>query len=156
MTISADAQKLPPCRRIDLRSDPEGQAIKDDYRLAFEYSDCWVDDARLVVLNALDAKERGATILTRTAAASARRKDGMWDIEFRGSDGTRSRARAKALVNAAGPWVEDVISGVAGVNTTRRVRLVKGSHIIVPQILGWLPCLSPAEPRQARHLRQPL
>ena len=96
-------EKLPPCRRIDLRNDPEGQVIKDDFRLAFEYSDCWVDDARLVVLNALDAKERGATILTRTAATSARRKNGTWDIEFRGSDGTLSRVRAKALVNAAGP-----------------------------------------------------
>ena len=124
-------EKLPPCRRIDLRNDLEGQVIKDNYRLAFEYSDCWVDDARLVVLNALDAKERGATILTRTAATSARRKNGTWDIELRGSDGTLSRVRAKALVNAAGPWVEDVISGVVGVNSVRRVRLVKGSHIIV-------------------------
>jgi D-erythritol 1-phosphate dehydrogenase len=124
-------EKLPPCRRINLRDDPEGQVIKDDYRLAFEYSDCWVDDARLVVLNALDAKERGATILTRTAATSARRKNGTWEIEFRGSDGTQSRAGAKALVNAAGPWVEDIIRGVVGVNSARRVRLVKGSHIIV-------------------------
>ena len=124
-------EKLPPCRRIDLRNDLEGQVIKDDYKLAFEYSDCWVDDARLVVLNALDAKERGATILTRTAATSARRKNGTWDIEFRGGDGNLSRVSAKALVNAAGPWVEDVISGVVGVNSTRRVRLVKGSHIIV-------------------------
>jgi glycerol-3-phosphate dehydrogenase len=124
-------EKLPPSRRINLREDLEGQAIKDDYSLAFEYSDCWVDDARLVVLNAIDAKERGATILTRTAATSARRKNGTWDIEFRRSDGTLSRVGAKALVNAAGPWVEDVISGVVGVNSTRRVRLVKGSHIIV-------------------------
>ena len=124
-------EKLPPSRRIDLRNDLEGQIIKDDYKLAFEYSDCWVDDARLVVLNALDAKERGATILTRTAATSARRKNGSWDIEFRGGDGNLSRVSAKALVNAAGPWVEDVISGVVGVNSTRRVRLVKGSHIIV-------------------------
>jgi glycerol-3-phosphate dehydrogenase len=124
-------EKLLPCRRIDLRNDLEGEVIKDDYKLAFEYSDCWVDDARLVVLNALDAKERGATILTRTAATSARRKNGTWDIEFRGGDGNLSRVSAKALVNAAGPWVEDVISGVVGVNSTRRVRLVKGSHIIV-------------------------
>ena len=124
-------EKLPPCRRIDLRNHLEGEAIKDNYRLAFEYSDCWVDDARLVVLNALDAKERGATILTRTAATSARRKNGTWDVEFRRGDGTLSHVRAKALVNAAGPWVEDVINGVVGANSTRRVRLVKGSHIIV-------------------------
>ena len=123
-------ETLPPCRRIDLRNALEGVAIKDNYRLAFEYSDCWVDDARLVVLNALDAKERGATILTRTAATSARRKNGTWNIEFRGGDGTLSRVHARALVNAAGPWVEDIISGVVGVNSTRRVRLVKGSHII--------------------------
>jgi glycerol-3-phosphate dehydrogenase len=123
--------KLPPCRRIDLLNGLEGGAIKDDYRLAFEYSDCWVDDARLVVLNALDAKERGAAILTRTAAISAKRENGTWDIEFRNSDGTRSHVRTKALVNAAGPWVEDVIKGVVGVNSTRRIRLVKGSHIIV-------------------------
>jgi D-erythritol 1-phosphate dehydrogenase len=124
-------EKLPPCRRIDLRSNLEGGIIKDDYRIAFEYSDCWVDDARLVVLNALDARERGATILTRTAATSARRSNETWDIEFRGSDGTLSHVHAKALVNAAGPWVEDVINGVVGVNSARRVRLVKGSHIIV-------------------------
>lgn len=124
-------EKLPPCRRIDLRNHLEGEAINDNYRLAFEYSDCWVDDARLVVLNALDAKERGATILTRTAATSARRKNGTWNVELRAGDGTQSRVSAKALVNAAGPWVEDVISGVVGINSARRVRLVKGSHIIV-------------------------
>ena len=124
-------EKLPPSRRINLTSDPEGKPLKDDYKLAFEYSDCWVDDARLVVLNALDAKEHGATILTRTAATSARRNNGVWDIAFREESGAISRVRAKALVNASGPWVENVINEVVGVNSTRRVRLVKGSHIIV-------------------------
>jgi D-erythritol 1-phosphate dehydrogenase len=126
-------EKLPGCRRIDLSRDPEGNAIKDSYKLAFEYSDCWVDDARLVILNALDAQERGATILTRTAAASARRVDGVWEVEFHNVDGASSRVRAKALVNAAGPWVENVINGVVGSNSARHVRLVKGSHIIVPK-----------------------
>lgn len=124
---------LPPCRRVDLTSDPAGRAIKPDYRLAFEYSDCWADDARLVSLNALDAKERGATILTRTAATSARREEGGWSVEFTSSAGEKSRARAKVLVNAAGPWVENVINGVVGANSSRRIRLVKGSHIIVPK-----------------------
>jgi glycerol-3-phosphate dehydrogenase len=124
-------EKLPGCRRIDLRRDPEGKAIKDNYRVAFEYSDCWVDDARLVVLNALDAKERGATVLTRTAATSARRDGRAWDIKFRSEDGTSARVRGKALVNAAGPWVENMIIEVVGSNSTRRVRLVKGSHIVV-------------------------
>jgi len=126
-------QKLPGCRRINLRTDPEGRPIQEQYGLAFEYSDCWVDDARLVVLNALDASERGAKILTRTAAAAARRAGGEWQVEFEDSAGKRSMAQARALVNAAGPWVEDVAGRVAGVNGARRVRLVKGSHIIVPK-----------------------
>ena len=123
--------KLPGCRNIDLRRDPEGQPIKEQFTRAFEYSDCWVDDARLVVLNALDAMARGATILTRTAATRARRLNGMWEAELTRATGATIKLRAKALVNAAGPWVEDVINGVVGANSARRVRLVKGSHIIV-------------------------
>ena len=126
-------KKLPGCRNIDLRRDPEGKPIRNNYTRAFEYSDCWVDDARLVSLNALDAKERGAIVMTRTAASSARRVDGAWEVEFTAADGAKSRVRAKAIANAAGPWVENVINGVAGSNSPRRVRLVKGSHIIVPK-----------------------
>jgi len=124
-------EQLPGCRRIDLRRDPEGKAIKDDYTLAFEYSDCWVDDARLVVLNALDAQAKGARVMVRTAASKARRVNGLWDVEFTSTKGETCRATAKALVNAAGPWVENIINGVVGSNSARRVRLVKGSHIIV-------------------------
>ena len=126
-------QKLPGCRNINLTRDPEGRPIKPQFTRAFEYSDCWVDDARLVSLNALDASERGAKVMTRTAATSARRVGGMWEVEFTSGDGARSKARAKAIANAAGPWVENVINGVAGSNSPRRVRLVKGSHIIVPK-----------------------
>lgn len=125
--------KLPGCRRIDLHRDPEGRAIKDDFKLAFEYSDCWVDDARLVLLNALDARERGATVMTRTTATSARRNGRGWDVELRKAGGEVSKVRAGAIVNAAGPWVENVINGVVGSNSARRVRLVKGSHIVVPK-----------------------
>ena len=125
--------KLPGCRRIDLRRDPEGRAIKDDFKLAFEYSDCWVDDARLVLLNALDARERGATVMTRTTATSARRNGKGWDVELRKADGELLKVRASAIANAAGPWVENVINGVVGSNSARRVRLVKGSHIVVPK-----------------------
>jgi glycerol-3-phosphate dehydrogenase len=124
-------ERLPGCRRINLRRDSEGVPLKDEYTLAFEYSDCWVDDARLVVLNALDAKERGATILTRTAAVSARPANGAWQVELRDQTGAVSRTHAKVLVNAAGPWVEQVVTQVAGVNSSHRVRLVKGSHIVV-------------------------
>ncbi len=123
-------EKLPACRRIDLKNNPEGRALKDSYKLAFEYSDCWVDDARLVVLNAVDAHDRGATVLTRTEATGATRIDNKWTVSLKNSKGEILEAHAQALVNAAGPWVEKVI-GAAGVKSTRRVRLVKGSHIIV-------------------------
>jgi len=121
---------LPGTRRLDLRSAPEGQAIKEQFRVAFEYSDCWVEDARLVVLNALDAQARGAEVLTRTEALSARREDGLWRVMLRGAGGERT-VTARVLVNAAGPWVERVLTGVAGSNAARQVRLVKGSHLIV-------------------------
>ena len=126
-------KKLPGCRNIDLAQDPEGKPIRPEFTRAFEYSDCWVDDARLVSLNALDAKERGAMVMTRTAAIAARRVNGGWEVEFTAADGTPSTVKAKAIANAAGPWVENVINAVAGSNSPRRVRLVKGSHIIVPK-----------------------
>lgn len=127
-------KKLPGTRTLDLRRDPEGAAIKDAFTKGFEYSDCWVDDARLVVLNALDAAERGATVLTRTACASARRENGAWRITTTNSvTGQSQEYEARVLVNAAGPWVTDVVTRVAGANSARNVRLVKGSHIIVPK-----------------------
>jgi D-erythritol 1-phosphate dehydrogenase len=126
-------KKLPGCRNINLAKDPEGKPIRGEYTRAFEYSDCWVDDARLVSLNALDASERGAVVMTRTAATAARRVDSAWEVEFTSASGEKSRVRARAIANAAGPWVETVINGVAGSNSPRRVRLVKGSHIIVPK-----------------------
>jgi glycerol-3-phosphate dehydrogenase len=127
-------KRLPGTRTLNLARDPEGAAIKPDFKLAFEYSDCWVDDARLVLLNALDARARGARVLTRTACISARRIDGLWTIEMldRGTGKTRI-VKARGLINAAGPWVNDIVSRVTGLNSTRSVRLVKGSHIIVPK-----------------------
>jgi glycerol-3-phosphate dehydrogenase len=122
---------LPPTRDLDLSREPEGAPIKPQYRKAFEYSDCWVDDARLVTLNALDAKERGATILTRTPLVSARAESGRWRCELEDQrNGERRVVEARALVNASGPWVNDVIGRVMGANSKRSVRLVKGSHII--------------------------
>ena len=125
-------KKLPGARMLDLRRDPEGIPLLDQYTRGFEYSDCWVDDARLVVLNAVDAAERGAQVLTRSAAVSARREDGAWTVVVKNAlTGSMRTFRARCVVNAAGPWVSDVIGRVAGSNSSRNVRLVKGSHIIV-------------------------
>ncbi len=129
-------KKLPGSRKLNLRRDREGEPIKPEFTTAFEYSDCWVDDARLVVLNALDAQKRGARVMTRTAVTSARREGGKWLVEARQADGATVKVAAHGLVNAAGPWVEDVISRVTGQNSRRRVRLVKGSHIIVRKFWG--------------------
>jgi len=124
---------LPKSRRLDLSRDVAGKAIKPEFRTAFEYSDCWVDDARLVVLNALCAAARNATILTRTALVSARRQEGAWRAELRDQTGVITRIAARAIVNAAGPWVEQVLRQNTGQNAGHRVRLVKGSHIVVPK-----------------------
>lgn len=127
-------RKLPGTRTLDLRRDPEGAPILDKYTRGFEYSDCWVDDARLVVLNALGAAEKGAEVLTRTACISARREEGAWTVRLRDErTGNVRTVRARAIVNAAGPWVNDIVGRVAGSNSRRNVRLVKGSHIIVPK-----------------------
>ena len=127
-------KKLPGTRTLDLRRDPEGAPLLDQYTRGFEYSDCWVDDAQLVVLNAVDAAERGATVLTRSPCVSARRENGHWLVMTKNSvTGETRKFRTKVLVNAAGPWVTDVIRRVAGSNSSRNVRLVKGSHVIVPK-----------------------
>lgn len=127
-------KKLPGTRTLDLRRDPEGTPLLDRYFKGFEYSDCWVDDARLVVLNAVDAAERGAEVLTRSPCISARRENGAWTVQTRSEETGELRCfRARCVVNCAGPWVSDVINNVAGANSSRNVRLVKGSHIIVPK-----------------------
>jgi glycerol-3-phosphate dehydrogenase len=127
-------KRLPGTRSLNLSTAPEGAPIKREYRRAFEYSDCWVDDARLVVLNALDARSRGARVLTRTACSAIRRRDGLWFIEMTDTrTGAKTEARARCVVNTAGPWVNDVIGRIGGLNSSRSVRLVNGSHIVVPK-----------------------
>lgn len=124
---------LPATRRIRLDRDPVGGDLKPGAAKAFVYSDCWVQDSRLVVLNAVDAAERGATILTRTRLTRAERRDGGWLASV--EDGRDARVvRARALVNAAGPWVADVLARVPEARTRRNVRLVKGSHIVLPRL----------------------
>ena len=123
---------LAPARSLDLHADPAGAPLKPAYAKGFEYSDCWVDDARLVVLNALDAAERGCEIRTRSRVVSAGAEAGLWRLEVEDQDGRRTEIRARALVNAAGPWVAEVAQ-LAGARKVQRVRLVKGSHIVVPR-----------------------
>jgi glycerol-3-phosphate dehydrogenase len=128
-------QKLAGSKRIDLRRDPAGEPIKAGFRTAFTYADCWVEDSRLVVLNAVDAAERGAEILTRTRCVTARRADGGWRAELEPSGGgPRRTVRARALVNAAGPWVSRFLTSGLALPALRRVRLVKGSHIITRRL----------------------
>ncbi|MEO6093028.1 MAG: glycerol-3-phosphate dehydrogenase [Novosphingobium sp.] len=126
-------KKLPATQTIRLGKDPRGRGLKHREGLAFTYSDCWVEDSRLVVLNARDAADRGATILTRTRFKGARREGAGWVATIADADGER-QVRARALVNAAGPWVADVIGRVAGARADRGVRLIKGSHIVVPRL----------------------
>jgi glycerol-3-phosphate dehydrogenase len=129
-------KRLPGTRTLDLRRDKAGVPLrKDRYRKAFEYSDCFVDDSRLVVLNAVDAAERGATIQTRAMACEIRQADGIWHVTVEDRQtGTRRTIQAKALVNAAGPWVEGVLRSTAGMTPRARIRLVQGSHIVVPKL----------------------
>ncbi|MFC5506327.1 MULTISPECIES: glycerol-3-phosphate dehydrogenase [Hyphomicrobiales] len=126
-------KKLPATRTLDLSQDATGRPLKDNGATAFEYSDCWVEDSRLVVLNAMDAAAKGATIHTRARVVSADREGGLWRITAE-TNGTRHSVLAKALVNAAGPWVGDVLGGVVRSNTKAAVRMVQGSHIVVPRL----------------------
>jgi glycerol-3-phosphate dehydrogenase len=126
---------LPPARTLDLRRVPEGAPLDDRFEKGFEYSDCWVEDSRLVVLNARDAEARGADIRTRTELVSAERRDGLWHATLRDVEtGATRTATARMLVNAAGPWVADVIAGRLRRNTGEKVRLVRGSHIVTRKL----------------------
>ena len=123
---------LPPTRTVDLTHDPLGTPLKRSYRSGFLYSDCRVDDARLVVLNALDAAERGASIRTRTKCVRAERGE-EWRLILN-ARGRRDVVSARVLVNAAGPWVGSVAETIIRVPGPARVRLVKGSHIVVKKL----------------------
>ncbi|MFG1393993.1 glycerol-3-phosphate dehydrogenase [Xanthobacter agilis] len=125
-------QRLPATRSLDLRRDPAGGPLRPGFTRAFEYSDCWVEDARLVVLNALDAAERGARIHPRTRVTGARRAGELWVVSIL-HDGQPREVRARALVDAAGPWV-GAVREAAGVRASANVRLVQGSHIVVRRL----------------------
>jgi glycerol-3-phosphate dehydrogenase len=126
---------LPATATLDLRDGPEGAPLKDKFTRAYEYSDCWIEDSRLVVLNARDAEARGARIRTRTRVQSAERVGDLWQVTLRDQEtGAVEVVQARALVNAAGPWVKDVISGTLRLNSAEGVRLVRGSHIVTRRL----------------------
>jgi glycerol-3-phosphate dehydrogenase len=127
---------LPPTRSVDLTSDAVGMPlVPNRFTRGFEYSDCFVDDARLVVLTARDAADRGAEIRTRSRAVEIRQTEGIWQVTVENTlTGVRSTIQARALVNAGGPWVEQVLASGAGVNARAKVRLVQGSHIVVRKL----------------------
>ena len=126
---------LPPCASVDLHRHVSGQALKRGYRRGFEYSDCWVQDARLVVLNARDAHARGAGIRTRTECVSLARRGARWEaVLVDGTDGSHFTVSARGVVNASGPWVGRTLGLEAGADTGHHVRLVKGSHVVVRRL----------------------
>ena len=123
---------LPGSKGVDLRHHEAGAPLVPELKKGFIYSDCWVQDSRLVTLNALDAQEHGAEVLTRVECASARRQDDGWHVVLRDlRDGSTREVQARALVNAAGPWTAEFIEQRAGLNKAQSLRLVKGSHIVV-------------------------
>lgn len=131
----ARRELLPGSGTINLRSHTAGMPLKSEFSSGFVYSDGWVDDARLVVLNALDAANRGARIFTRTRFESARKNSsGCWMATLRKRDNAPFQVRARCLVNAAGPWVGSLLLGIDGSDSKEAIRLDKGSHIIVRKL----------------------
>ena len=132
---------LPATKTLDLGQAPEGAPLKDKFQRAFEYSDCWIEDSRLVVLNARDAEARGARIMTRTKVMTATREGDLWVVEVENTEtGRRETIHARALVNAGGPWVKDVITGTLRQNASAGVRLVRGSHIVTRRLFDHDKC----------------
>ncbi len=128
-------KKLPPTSTVDLAHDETGKVLRGNYTRGFEYSDCAVDDARLVVLNALDAAERGASINTRSKCIDIQRTKEYWTLTVEDQfTQEQKKISAKILVNAAGPWVDTILETLHPADDNHNIRLVQGSHIIVPKL----------------------
>ncbi len=132
---------LPATSTLDLTTDPAGRALKDKFQRAFEYSDCWVEDSRLVALNARDAQARGAQIMVQTKVISTLRNKDYWEVTVEDRvTGAQRQIRAKMLVNAGGPWVGDIIHNTLRLNLAEGVRLVRGSHIVTKKLFDHDKC----------------
>lgn len=128
-------KRLPASLSINLKKHVAGKFLKPEFNAGFEYSDCWVQDSRLVVLNARDAAQRGAQVCTHTRCVSIKRNEKSWTAElYHAHDGTTCMVQARALVNASGPWMDDTRGLYHKENSGRSVRLVKGSHIVVNKL----------------------
>ena len=132
---------LPGTARLDLRSGPEGAPLKPQFEKAYEYSDCWVEDSRLVILNARDAEQRGATLMPRQKVISADVQEGVWRVKMVNTvNGAKREVTARMMVNAAGPWVADVLRGTLKSNQQDGIRLVRGSHIVTKRLFDHDKC----------------
>ena len=130
----ARRRRLPGSEGVDLRRHPAGAPLDPRYTKGFVYSDAWVDDARLVVLTAMDARAHGARVLTRTRCTRLERSDGRWLATLAGADGGELRVEADAVVNATGPWVDRFLDAATPLPARRHPRIVKGSHVVVPRL----------------------
>jgi glycerol-3-phosphate dehydrogenase len=125
---------LPGSEGVDLRRHPAGTPLDERYTKGFVYSDAWVDDARMVVITAMDAREHGATVLTRTRCTRLERSKDHWLATLAHADGRETRVTARAAVNATGPWVDRFLDAATAVPARMHPRMVKGSHIVVPKL----------------------
>ncbi|WP_336987109.1 glycerol-3-phosphate dehydrogenase [Altererythrobacter aquiaggeris] len=125
---------LPATKTLDLRKQPHASILKERLVKGFEYSDCWVEDARLVVLNAMDAAAKGAEVAVRTECTALERQRESWLATLRSGDGTVRQISARAVVNAAGPWVDGVLGRAIPGDAHQNLRLVKGSHLVFPRL----------------------
>jgi len=125
---------LPPTKKINLKKHKTGIPLKDKFSIGFEYSDCWVEDSRMVALNASDAKNNGAVIKTRTTFERATRNNDVWDIILDSQNGNKQKITSSAIVNCSGPWVTSVIESNLQQKNSTEIRLIKGSHIITKKL----------------------
>lgn len=128
-------KKLPASRTLSLKNTPEGECLRQDYTKGFEYSDCWVNDSRLVALNAISAAEYNAIIKTRHQCIGIERVNQHWELTVQNklTQGTEI-VSAKVLINAAGPWVDTILGLLNPVHPAKNIRMVQGSHIVVPKL----------------------
>jgi glycerol-3-phosphate dehydrogenase len=123
---------LPPTKTVNLKTGKLGEPLKSEYKTAFEYSDCWVEDSRLVILNLRAAQDLGADINPRMQVIKASHDGVKWTIKLHNKKtGKNHTITTDAIINAAGPWVDQVLGQVFGVNNASNVRLVRGSHIVI-------------------------